>query len=115
MFPSQSRPFVPFRSFYVDLSQPPRITHQLLTTLPRAEPPGAEHQRQQERRQEHQQEHRQAHRQEHQLDLITSLLTIIANGLCIIVANVPLIIIHYSTADQRKHQVLDNNNSTNWP
>ena len=103
MFPSQSRPFVPFRSFYVDLSQPPWITHQLLTTLPRAEPPGAEHQRQQE------------HRQEHQLDLITSLLTIIANGLCIIVANVPLIIIHYSTADQRKHQVLDTNISTNWP
>ena len=98
MFPSQSRPFVPFRSFYVDLSQPPRITHQLLTTLPRAEPPGAEHQR----------------RQEHQLDMITSLLAIIANGLCIIIANVPLIIIHYSTADQRKHQVLDTNISSNW-
>ena len=97
MFPSQSRPFVPFRSFYVDLSQPPWITHQLLTTLPRAEPPGAEHQR----------------RQEHQLDMITSLLTIIANRLGVIIANVPLIIIHYSTADQRKHQVLDTNISTN--
>ena len=46
--------------------------------------------------------------------MITSLLTIIANGLCIIVANVPLIIIHYSTADQRKHQVLDTNISSNW-
>ena len=99
MFPSQSRPFVPFRSFYVDLSQPPWITHQLLTTLPPAEPPGAEHQ----------------HRQEHQLDMITSLLTIIANGLCIIIANVSLIIIDYNIADQRRHQVLDTNISTNWP
>ena len=103
MFPSQSRPFVPFRSFYVDLSQPPWITHQLLTTLPPAEPPGARHQRQQE------------HRQEHQLDMITSLLTIIVNGLCIVIANVPLIMIQYSTADQRRHQVLDTNISTNWP
>ena len=102
MFPSQSRPFVPFRSFYVDLSQPPWITHQLLSTLPRAEPPGAEHQRQEE------------HRQEHELDMITSLLTIIANRLGVIIANVPLIIIHYSTADQRKHQVLDTNISSNW-
>ena len=82
MFPSQSRPFVPFRSFYVDLSQPPWITHQLPTTLLPAEPPGARHQ------------HRQEHQQEHQQDMITSLLTIIANALCIIIANVTLIIIH---------------------
>ena len=99
MFPSQSRPFVPFRSFYVDLSQPPWITHHLLTTLPPAEPPGARHQ----------------YQQEHQLDMITSLLTIIANGLCIIIANVSLIIIDYNIADQRRHQVLDTNISTNWP
>ena len=47
--------------------------------------------------------------------MITRLLTIIANALCIIIANVTLIIIHYNIADQRRHQVLDTNISTNWP
>lgn len=100
-----SLPEPAFRSFPLFLRRPvtasldhPPAPHH----LSRAEPPGARHQRQQE------------HRQEHQLDMITSLLTIIANRLGVIIANVPLIIIHYSTADQRKHQVLDTNISSNW-